>query len=61
MSRPDVRALIQARRRECGLGLAGSCEAIARWLFRCHGIVTSPAFVADVLAAARRQEAQCSR
>lgn len=49
----DARALVIARRRECGIGLCGSCEAIARWLFREHGIVASTSWIADVL---RRDE-----
>ena len=44
-----IRRLILQRRRECGIGLCGSCEAIARWLFKNHNIVTSTDFVARVL------------
>lgn len=46
----QIKELIRARRRECGIGLCGSCEAIARWLFREHNIVTSTSWIADVLS-----------
>ncbi len=45
----QVRNLVIQRRKECGIGLAGRCDAIARWLFREHNIVTSESWVARVI------------
>jgi len=56
METHQVRRIVIDRHRECGIGLAGSCEAIARWLFREHNIVTSASWIDDVVTAARQQE-----
>lgn len=44
-----IREMIIERRRTSGIGLQGSCEAIARWLFSEHNIVTSTSWIADVI------------
>ena len=49
MSDEAVRQLIKDRHAECGIGLSGSCEAISRWLFQHHNIVTSPRYVCAVV------------
>jgi len=49
MQTADIRALFVARHRECGIGLCGRCEAIARWLFSEHNVVASTGWIADVL------------
>lgn len=51
----SARDLIIARHKECGIGLCGSFEAIARWLFREHNIITSDTFVAQVIREYRRK------
>jgi hypothetical protein len=50
MTTHEIKVLVRDRRRECGIGLCGSCEAIARWLFREHNIVTSTSWIAHVLS-----------
>lgn len=45
----EIKQLVRERRRTHG-GFCGSCEAIARWLFREHNIVTSTSWIASVLS-----------
>jgi hypothetical protein len=49
MTTLEINRLIVDRKRECGMGLCGSCEAIARWLFREHNVVTSTSWIAHVI------------
>lgn len=51
-----VRQMILNRRKECGIGLCGSCEAIANWLFREHNVVVSTSWVAEVIAEERNKK-----
>lgn len=46
----EIKRLILERHRECGIGLCGRFEVIARWLFREHNILTSDSYVAKVIA-----------
>jgi len=45
-----IRQLVIDRSRECGMGLAGRCDVLARWLFREHNVVASTSWIADVIA-----------
>ena len=49
MKEQQLTKLILGRRKSCGIGLQGSCECIARWLFRKHNVLTSTAHVAKVI------------
>lgn len=49
MDQSEIKRLILQRRAECGLGLCGGCEPIARWLFKNYNVVTSPSYVAQVI------------
>jgi len=57
----QIRRLVIDRHRECGMGLCGSCEAIARWLFREHNVVASDSWIADVISEERKSSAERSR
>ena len=49
MTTLEIKQLIVDRKRECGMGLCGGCEVIARWLFREHNVVASTSSFADVI------------
>lgn len=49
MEQYEIRRLVINRRRECGIGLCGSYEAIARWLFREHNVVATTSWIAQVV------------
>jgi hypothetical protein len=49
MENHEIRRLIIERRRECGIGLCGSYEAIVRWLFREHNIIATTSWVCHVI------------
>lgn len=50
-----IKSLVVARRKECGMGLCGSYEAIARWLFEEHGIIATTEWIADAIRAALQE------
>lgn len=45
----EIRQLVVARRRRFGYGLQGGYEQIARWLFREHNILTTDAWICEVI------------
>lgn len=49
-----LRRLVLDRRRACGVGLCGSCEAITRWLMQEHDILTTPTTVGLIIQEARK-------
>lgn len=54
--RPDIREAILARRRQYGVGIGGSCEVIARWLYREYGVLTSTSTIAQVIAESKTRK-----
>lgn len=45
--------LIIARRKEAGLGLHGSYNAIVRWLFKIHNVIVDEKYVCRVIQEAK--------
>lgn len=49
MTTEEIKRLIIIRRRDCGIGLCGSYAAIARWLYREHGVIATEAWICEVV------------
>ena len=52
---PDCRELILERARQTRPGLAGSCNAIARWIWRAHGWIVGENVIAEILELERQR------
>lgn len=44
-----IKTLVLDRHRECGIGLCGRYEAIARWLFKQHNVIATTDWIAKVI------------
>jgi len=49
MNSVEIKQLILSRRKRYETGLAGRYEAIARWLFKNHNIVTTDVYICQVI------------
>ena len=49
MTKLEIRQLILDRQKECGIGLCGRFDAIARWLFNNYNVITTGSYVRQVI------------